>query len=1384
MIPPDSPPNVPPSSLYLAKCVLRSSVVLQAAYGHFRSPSSLDLVFGKESALELAVVSEVGVVESVCEQPVFGSIKDLRVLPWNEDFRGAQPELHGKDLLVLLSDSGKLSFLTFSMDLHRFLGVSHTHLCSPGSTGKDVGRLLAVEPRGRAVAVGGYEDRIAVFPTSIAAGNNVVEKRMIFPGPTMVYSANEASLNGVRGRRGGNGTIWSMAFLETPQEYPARKDAALILVVLMYRSGGKACDILVLNCDVGERIIHVLATYDPGLEIPGHLALNIIEFPVLPGYLLLSRAGDLLLLDLRNPNAPRASTIVCEQQQSFAEKAYVLDDGEGPDTLAASALLELFSRGGDSPEKRSICAWSWQPDNGELPRLVLGMDTGEVVIAHISIENSEVFQIEIRESLYRCSPCKSLLWMEGGFIAALVEMGDGQILEVVDGGLSFRSLIQNIAPIVDFTLVDYHEEKQDQMFACCGIGQEGSIRVVRSGISVDRLLSTPPMYQGVTGTWTLRMFQTEEFHLFFVMSFVEETRVLSVGLNFVDITDFVGFESSASTLTCGLIEDGWVAQVCSKEVLLCAPTQNAHPRGISGPSPLRVSWKPQEAYISLGAVSKGTIILALARPGVLMILGTRFTDAHVFEVVEIQRCQLGAEISCISIPCEEGLVFVPGTPCSVGSVEEDISSLQLCGIEIGKVCVVGTHKPSVELLSIVHGEDFKPLAVGLVSLVNSFGTVMGGCVPENVRLALFDRLYILCGLRNGMLLRYEWPSVDTCTSTSPLSVSLKATDTPIPSVSESSFKAVDIEKQRQTMHIDDGDVVVTNGVEVISHVNLHLVDVRRIGISPVSFIPLQPSLRADIVALSDRPWLLQTSRNSHRMAYRSISFQPSTHGTPVRSPECPNGVLFVADCSLHLVEMEHSKRLNVQRLPLGRSPRHVLYHSDSKMLLVMRSDRAGSDICCVDPLAGSIHSCFQLDEGEIGRCMQLWYQRGEHLLLVGTGLTDGKPIMPNGEPECSKGRLLIFRIQSRFVHGKSRSCSDPVHGVSAVGNIPLGGEHEFSSLSTCTPMVIGESTVIDDISQDELKITDNESWELSMVSQIGSNGMILAVSPYSEQYVLASAGNNLLCLGFTHDSNQRLRRFASIKTRFVITSIAVHLGRIAVGDCRDGVLFYCYREDKKVFEHLHSDPVQRLVADCVLVDLDTAAVTDRHGNFSVLSSANIAEGIESISPERNLATSCWYHMGETIMRIAKGSFAHRAPAEETMKVCNVGSSSKADLLNGSLVASTLLGSVFIFIQVTREEYELLEALQKRLAVHPLTAPLLGHNHYQYRQQGCPAGVCQVLDGDMLGQFLDLTNSQQQMILAGENAKDSIQSGMLRALGKNFPLEQVLGLFERIHNYLT
>jgi splicing factor 3B subunit 3 len=82
-------------------------------------------------------------------------------------------------------------------------------------------------------------------------------------------------------------------------------------------------------------------------------------------------------------------------------------------------------------------------------------------------------------------------------------------------------------------------------------------------------------------------------------------------------------------------------------------------------------------------------------------------------------------------------------------------------------------------------------------------------------------------------------------------------------------------------------------------VNLHLIAIRRIGSTPVFLVPLSDSLDANLIPLSNRPWLLHTAR--HSLSCTPISVQSSTHVTPVCSVECPKGVLFVAENSLHLV---------------------------------------------------------------------------------------------------------------------------------------------------------------------------------------------------------------------------------------------------------------------------------------------------------------------------------------------------------------------------------------------------------------------------------------------------------------------------------------------------
>ncbi|KAK7244699.1 hypothetical protein RIF29_39525 [Crotalaria pallida] len=1336
---------------YLSKCVLRGSVVLQVLHGHIRSPSSNDVVFGKETSIELAVIGVDGNVQSVCDQPVFGIIKDLAILPWNDKFRARDPQMWGKDLLVALSDSGKLSLLTFCNEMHRFFPITHVELSNPGNTRDLPGRMLAIDSSGSFIAASAYEDRLVLFSMS-TSGNDIIDERIIYP--------SESSSRCIQ-RTSTLGTIWSMCFISQNSRQPS-KERNPLLAVILNRRGALLNELLLLECNIKEHTMFVISQYVEA----GPLVHDIVEVPNSGGLAFLFRAGDALLMDFRDPHNPccvyRTSLNFLPndvEEQMYVEDSCKLHDIDDERfNVAACALLELSDfdpmcidsdNSSTNSSLKYVCSWCWEPENRKDPRMIFCIDTGEFFMIEIHFDCDDL-KVNLSECLYKGLPCKALLWAEGGYLAALVEMGDGMVLKLEDGRLCYSNPIQNIAPILDMAVVDYHDEKHDQMFACCGVAPEGSLRIIRSGISVEKLLRTAPIYQGVTSTWTLRMKVTDLYHSFLVLSFVEETRVLSVGLSFTDVTDSVGFQPDVCSLACGLVSDGLLVQIHQSTVRLCLPTKAAHSEGIPLSSPICTSWSPNNVNISLGVVGHNFVVVSTSNPSFLFILGVRLLSASHYEIYEMQHLELQNELSCISIPGQKN--EQKQARSSFSAKNSCISSF-LSGLDNNKTFVIGTHRPSVEIWSFAPDEGVTVVAQGTISLTNSKGTAITGCVPQDVRLVFVDKYYVLAGLRNGMLLRFEWPTEPS--PSSPLNV----VDTAL-----SSINLVN---------------TVTNAFDKRNDLpsTLQLIAIRRIGITPVFLVPLGDTLDADIIALSDRPWLLHSAR--HSLSYTSISFQSSTHVTPVCSVECPEGILFVAENSLHLVEMVQSKRLNVQKFHLEGTPRKVLYHNESRMLLVMRTElNCGaclSDICCVDPLSGSVVSSFRLELGETGKTMELIRVGSEQVLVVGTSLSSGPAMMPNGEAESAKGRLIVLCLD--HVHnsdsGSMTFCSKA--GPSSQRTSP------FHEIVAYAPEQLSNSSLgssPDDNSSDGIKLDENEVWQFRLAYATTWQGMVLAICPYLEHYFLASAGNAFYVCSIPSDNPLRVRRLAVGRTRFMVTSLTADVNRIAVGDCRDGILFYCYHEEARKFEQLYSDPSQRLVADCILMDSETAVVSDRKGGIAVLCTTYLED---NASHENNLILSCGYFMAEVAMSIQKGSYSYRLPADDVLQGGNAPKTNVPSIFNteSTIIASTLLGSIIIFTPLSREEYELLEAVQARLVAHHLTAPVLGNDHHEFRSRENPVGVPKILDGDMLTQFLELTSLQQQMILFSSEPPDTVKPS-LKPFLPQVSVSQVVQLLERVH----
>ncbi|KAF7008422.1 hypothetical protein CFC21_023177 [Triticum aestivum] len=790
------------------------------------------------------------------------------------------------------------------------------------------------------------------------------------------------------------------------------------------------------------------------------------------------------------------------------------------------------------------------------PRLIFCLDDGEFHILEFNWD-TEGLKV-LPERVHRGLPCKPLLWMDRGMIAGFVEMGDGMILHLEHGRLVHKSTVQNVGPILDLAIADYHGEKQDQLFSCCGMCPEGSLRVIRNGVNVEKLLRTEPIYQGVTGLWTLRMKRTDTYHSFLVLAFVEETRILSVGLSFNDISDAVGFQPEVCTLACGLIADGLLVQIHSKGVKLCLPTSYAHPEGATLTSPVCVDWYP-DVTISVGAVGHDVVAVATSNPCCLYILRVRPLSSLQYELYETQHVQLQYEVSCISIPEEDSRLRTSSSAFG-GDFRKRKGNNSAAEVDVRMFAVIGTHKPSVEVISLEPDEAFRLLSIGSISVNNALGAPVSGCIPENVRFVASERFYILAGLRNGMLLRFE------------------------SGTSKDQYLPVSFYKESFAPSLNT---------------LLQLVAIRHIGITPVGLVPLRDSANSDIIVLSDRSWLLYASR--HSLAYSSISFLPASHVTPVSSVDCPSGLLFVAENCLHLVEMVHGKRLNAQKFSVGGTPRKVLYHSDSRTLLVMRTGLTGascsSDIVQIDPNNGILLSRFKCELGETAKCIQIVKIGSEQVLIVGTSKSTDRPMMPNGEAESIKGRLIVLSLDTL---GSPHECSSfiPTSNLSSsshTGSFPeiVGyANEEFSSNSMCSSP--------DDICYNQIQF-EQIAGHLRSLTHVTFTGAVLAVYPYLDRYVLAAAGNTLSVFGFVNENPHRMKKYAVSRTRFTITCLKTYASQIAAGDCRDGVLFYSYHENLRKLELVYADPAQRLVGDVVLLDCETAVVSDRRGSISVLS---------------------------------------------------------------------------------------------------------------------------------------------------------------------------------------
>ncbi|KAM8940290.1 DNA damage-binding protein 1 [Pelodytes ibericus] len=313
------------------------------------------------------------------------------------------------------------------------------------------------------------------------------------------------------------------------------------------------------------------------------------------------------------------------------------------------------------------------------------------------------------ELLGETSIAECLTYLDNGVVFVGSRLGDSQLVKLTADSNEQGSYVvametfTNLGPIVDMCVVDLERQGQGQLVTCSGAFKEGSLRIIRNGIGIHEHASID--LPGIKGLWPLRVTANRETDDTLVLSFVGQTRVLTLSGEEVEETDLAGFVDDQQTFFCGNVAHQQLIQITSASVRLVS----------QDPQSLVSEWKePQGRKVSVCSCNSRQVLLAVGR--VLYYL-----EIHPGELRQMSCTDMEHEVACLDVTPLGGSDAM-STLCAIG-LWTDISARILA-------------LPSFQLL---HKE------------------MLGGeIIPRSILMTSFESShYLLCALGDGALFYFS-----------------------------------------------------------------------------------------------------------------------------------------------------------------------------------------------------------------------------------------------------------------------------------------------------------------------------------------------------------------------------------------------------------------------------------------------------------------------------------------------------------------------------------------------------------------------------------------------------------------------------------------------------
>jgi DNA damage-binding protein 1 len=245
------------------------------------------------------------------------------------------------------------------------------------------------------------------------------------------------------------------------------------------------------------------------------------------------------------------------------------------------------------------------------------------------------------------SKASTLIYLDGGFLFIGSNTGDSQVVKIQEGGLEVIQTLVNIAPIVDFTIMDMgnraaegqvneYSSGQARIVTGSGAFENGSLRSVRSGVGLEYLGSLGDLSH-INDLFSLQTKSGSVLSDILVASLIDETRVFAFDAmgDVEEIENFQGFILNEGTLLAQNVAQNKLLQVTG-----------SHARVIDLDSGMVIGEFSSEIGSIVAASANGQQLL-LSLNGTEVVVLDIESDLH-----EISRKPFGDEsqISCVDLP--------------------------------------------------------------------------------------------------------------------------------------------------------------------------------------------------------------------------------------------------------------------------------------------------------------------------------------------------------------------------------------------------------------------------------------------------------------------------------------------------------------------------------------------------------------------------------------------------------------------------------------------------------------------------------------------------------------------------------------------------------------